>query len=394
MNDIETNKRADANPRQRGGQDANISPDGKWKTFPKAPNLLQYLPNGMFYGRTKVQGRIVKQKLETAVFTTAKLKLADFLKEQGAARIEGPGALDTIKDARLRYEQSLGNTIGLADATRRYRGYCIKVLNETWTDTKGIQQPLDGLQLLKLTRLDCETWAKACSEKLDEQYFNNVLGTFKAILKHGGIEGGRSPLANVKRLGVKPTRIQLPEPGQFEQMLEHIATSGAGQAADCADFVRFLAFTGCRLSEARRVTWADVNFDRGLIRVHNAKTRQSDNAPLTRDVPMIPEARELLERLRERAAPGDAVCRVGECEKSLTRACRLVKIPKLTHHDMRHLFATRCIESGVPIQTVAGWLGHRDGGALAMKVYGHLRSEHSLEMAAKVSFKPATKEAA
>ena len=51
-------------------------------------------------------------------------------------------------------------------------------------------------------------------------------------------------------------------------------------------------------------------------------------------------------------------------------------ILKITHHDLRHLFATRCIESGVDIPTVARWLGHKDGGALAMKTYGHLRNEH------------------
>ena len=31
-------------------------------------------------------------------------------------------------------------------------------------------------------------------------------------------------------------------------------------------------------------------------------------------------------------------------------------------------------------------MGHRDGGALAMKVYGHLRDEHSKTEARKVTF--------
>ena len=35
---------------------------------------------------------------------------------------------------------------------------------------------------------------------------------------------------------------------------------------------------------------------------------------------------------------------------------------------------------------VARWLGHKDGGALAMRTYGHLREEHSVNMARKVSF--------
>jgi integrase len=54
--------------------------------------------------------------------------------------------------------------------------------------------------------------------------------------------------------------------------------------------------------------------------------------------------------------------------------------------DLRHLFATLCIESGVDIPTVSRWLGHKDGGALAMKVYGHLRDQHSVAMAEKVKF--------
>jgi len=36
--------------------------------------------------------------------------------------------------------------------------------------------------------------------------------------------------------------------------------------------------------------------------------------------------------------------------------------------------------------TVATWLGHQDGGALAMKVYEHLRNEPSLAAANKVTF--------
>jgi integrase len=57
-----------------------------------------------------------------------------------------------------------------------------------------------------------------------------------------------------------------------------------------------------------------------------------------------------------------------------------------THHDFRHLFATVCIESGVDIPTISRWLGHKDGGALAMRVYGHLRQDHSFEMSKRVTF--------
>ena len=55
-------------------------------------------------------------------------------------------------------------------------------------------------------------------------------------------------------------------------------------------------------------------------------------------------------------------------------------------YDLRHLFATRCIENGVDIPAISRWLGHQDGGALCMKTYGHLRDEHSRNEAEKVMF--------
>ena len=70
----------------------------------------------------------------------------------------------------------------------------------------------------------------------------------------------------------------------------------------------------------------------------------------------------------------------------MDRAAKIVGMERITHHDLRHLFATICIESGVDVPTVSRWLGHKDGGALAMKVYGHLRDEHSAVQAQRVKF--------
>ena len=108
---------------------------------------------------------------------------------------------------------------------------------------------------------------------------------------------------------------------------------------------------------------------------------------------MITEARALFERMRaERLheSKDTNVFLVGECQNAIDRAARLVGMARITHHDLRHFFATIAIESGVDIPTVSRWLGHKDGGALAMKTYGHLRDEHSVSAAKKVSFAPIT----
>jgi integrase len=70
---------------------------------------------------------------------------------------------------------------------------------------------------------------------------------------------------------------------------------------------------------------------------------------------------------------------------ALRRACRVLGLPKLSpHHDFRHIFTTRCIESGVDLPTLARWLGHQDKGELLSKRYFHLLDQHSRRMAARV----------
>lgn len=46
-------------------------------------------------------------------------------------------------------------------------------------------------------------------------------------------------------------------------------------------------------------------------------------------------------------------------------------------HDMRHTAASRLLSAGVPLMDVATWLGHADGGVLALRGYGRPRRHAS-----------------
>jgi integrase len=166
-------------------------------------------------------------------------------------------------------------------------------------------------------------------------------------------------------------------------MVAAIANAGGGFSRGCVELVQFLAYGGFRKTEAANVRFSDCDFDKGQIRVLVTKNGEP------RSVPMIPEMKSLLERIkadRLDVQDSDFVMQVRECQKAMDSAADKVGMKRITHHDLRHLFATRCIESGVDIPTVSRWLGHQDGGALAMKVYGHLRDQHSTAMAQKVTF--------
>jgi hypothetical protein len=84
-----------------------VSKDGQWRPFPKVPHLLQYVSNGNYYGRIEVGGKIIRESLKTGVWTTAKLRLTDLLKElqeDGCERPERDLAFRSpqwLKDCRL-----------------------------------------------------------------------------------------------------------------------------------------------------------------------------------------------------------------------------------------------------------------------------------------------------
>ena len=41
-------------------REEHLSKDGKWRSFPKAPHLLQYVGNANYYGRIKVGGKVIR----------------------------------------------------------------------------------------------------------------------------------------------------------------------------------------------------------------------------------------------------------------------------------------------------------------------------------------------
>ena len=208
--------------------------------------------------------------------------------------------------------------------SKLYWHNCIKALLRTWLG-------LDELRPAKISETECRAWAAKFTAEYDEQFFNNTLSTLRHILERAGIVHEENPADKVKRLGIKPKQLQLPETDQFEKLLSIIETSGAGQAKHCEDFVRFLAFSGCRRSEAGRVCWRDIDSVKAQIRVETAKRAKTSNAAQFRFVPIIPPMLALLTRLKERdPKPEETVCVVGECEKSLTRACKLVGIHRIS----------------------------------------------------------------
>ena len=364
-----------------------MKPCKSTKTWQKTrkPNLLRH-KSGRYYARAFASGKEVWKSLKTSHFSVAQAKLAEFLKEHRERVSNGSGegsAKMTFGEALKIHQQNQADDVTIKPTTRHYWNQIFAALLKSWCG-------LAEREIRRITKTDCKEWARAFRKVASSTRYNNTLSGLRHVFdvaKEAGIIYS-NPAEKLERVPVRPKQLTLPSGEQFLQIVDAVEYAGAWCSRDCADFLRGLAFTGLRKGEAAQVEWRDLEFDVGEIIVRGDAETATKNWDVRR-VPLIPDARALFERMRSESS-GESldakVFRVGECQKSLDRACKKVGADRITHHDLRHLFATRCIESGVDIPTVSRWLGHKDGGALAMKTYGHLRREHSIAQAQRVSF--------
>ncbi len=374
---------------QKGWERTNVS------------NLLRNGQSRKYYARVRVNGKQKWKSLKTRVFSVAKLLLSDFEREVRARGVvaagEDPATGSKQTDVGHFIAQFLEQTkadSSLAAATKARREVSVKALLKTWPE-------LPSLDARRLTPNECKQWAvkalrdgtgfvapnaKTVRKGMSPSAFNKCIEVLKAILEGAREQGVAylNPADSLTRATLNKKQLELPTREQFNAIVKSISDAGARQSKDCVDMVRLLAFSGMRLSEATSLRWHHVDTAKNQIRVPGTKSEASDRA-----IPIFPPLAVVLAEIRKRRGreSSDApVLAIRECKGALATACKAVGTKRITHHDLRHMFATRCIESGVDIPTMSRWLGHSDGGALAMRVYGHLAQEHSQKQAVKVRF--------
>ena len=366
----------------------NSESESLWTKAPVA-NLVRYEPSGIYFARAKVRGKLVRKSLDTNVLSVAKLRLADVLDSE--YRVVAPSQTKivgkmTFADALGIFRERQKHATDIKENTKNYNERAAIDLLKTWP---GLGQT----DVKRITKFDCLEWRSRFGKRYSPTVTNGTLSVLRRILDIAVDSGARydNPAKDkdVKRARVRRKELQLPEPDQFLALVSHVRGNGSGRGGHSADAIEFFAYVGSRLSEAAKIYGRDCSFLKNEIIIRGDPITGTKNWEIRR-VPMIPEMRKLLERMKaergETEFLDNPVLKVRKFNRSLKNACKKLGLFHLTHHDLRHLFATRCIESGVDIPTVAKWLGHKDGGVLAMQTYGHLRDGHSANMALKVIF--------
>jgi integrase len=355
------------------------------------PNLYVDDRTGIYVVRTKVHGRTIWKSLGTADYSVAKFRLSKALAELQKGRLarsaRGKGRTSFGDLAEL-YRARVQTDTRLKPSSKHYRGQTIDAILR-------IRPKWKAKSARDIREADCLEWAHEYSDEVHGTRFNNTVGTLRAIFELGIRNGllSDNPARSIGKVRVTGKKLCLPSAEEFAAILGHIESSGAWCAQDAADLVRFLAYSGCRITEATHVKVEDVDLVAGTIRIVG-DPKLGTKSGESRSIPINQSMRELCVRLLDSQRTSNVVKpnRIGyllkltECRKSLASACAKAGVPRIVHHDMRHLFITRAIEAEVPVPTVARWAGHRDGGALIMRTYAHLLDAHSKAMAQRMKF--------
>ncbi len=242
--------------------------------------------------------------------------------------------------------------------------------------------------------------------KLDLTALSNVL--------NAAVDAGH--LRNYPRLPaikVPPAaRRNLMTPPQFEKLLAactarkpdgEAVTKNGGQLQD---YLQFLAFTGAREKEALPTKWTHVDFDNARVFIGAPPDFEATALSIgkggvsknhgSRTVDFNPQLETLLTDMHARRSQDSVFLfprlRRGDKDipaKSLRESLRLARghagFPKAGFHDLRHIFISHAVMAGIDFMTIAEWGGHKDGGILIGKVYGHLLDEHRRKMAAELT---------
>ena len=154
--------------------------------------------------------------------------------------------------------------------------------------------------------------------------------------------------------------------------------------------------TGLRRGELLGLKWADIDLDRGVLKIQRAISRQNGKvveASLKtknayRTLPLSADAISVLKIQKYKVgnsgwvfpSPSGGPMSLDSILNMLQRVLKRAELPRIRFHDLRHTFATMALQNGVDVKTVSSMLGHYSAG-FTLDTYAHVTTDAQLKAA-------------
>ena len=253
---------------------------------------------------------------------------------------------------------------------------------QTYKDRVPFLEILDEVKLTDFNINHFDKWKKIMNKKdIANSYKNDILKFLKAILNFG------TKYYNFNFTSVYNKMTNFTDPNEIPKEMEFYTFDEFKKFISCEDNLKYkclfetLYYCGLRNGEMRAITWEDIDFNKGELRVNKqiptrissrdwkfttTKTKKS-----TRNVPICKELLEHLKELYDNESKynnfnkkwfvfGNASVPIvadnpNERQKVI---CKKANIKKIRIHDFRHSCASFLINHGASIVLVARYLGH------------------------------------
>lgn len=179
------------------------------------------------------------------------------------------------------------------------------------------------------------------------------LSKLRATLRYAGLHGRYS--GDVQRIWPREALRKAYKSRERYLTREEYARLHAEleRRAGRGDWLAGYVYTGCRKSELRRITAADVDLAALTVRIRGTKTDPSD-----RVIPIAPALRPVVERRMEGLAEGAPLWPLWHYAKVVNNSTRALGMPAVNANDLRRTFCSWLAQAGVPEGACARLMGH------------------------------------
>lgn len=228
-----------------------------------------------------------------------------------------------------------------------------------------VPQDIADIRLAKLTIDNAESLIYAVDSMRMRQCTLQVLNeALERAKKHGYIRD--NPFALVEPIKHKQKRGMALTNLECKRLLDKVSSPGLRLLYE------FYMYSGCRRAEALALTWNDIDLQAMILHIQGTKTEDSDR--------YLPISEPLLKVIKKIPKTGLKLFEYSPdyVSKQFHRV-----LPNHKLHDLRHTFATKCMESGIALKTIQAWLGHSSMD-ITEKIYLHLINDFQRQEAHKL----------
>jgi len=199
-------------------------------------------------------------------------------------------------------------------------------------------------------------------------YVEKVLWTFSAIWKRAkthNLVQGDNPVMKIKMPKKDGGRVRFLTKGEAARLIAYLHR----YRPEIYDVAVLSLFSGMRIGECLKLTWADIDLDDGTIFIKDTKNTQNRHAYITSEMREVLTRRQAGQSKTDKVFPsakgGDGYNNTwlqfkGAIDDLGLNSGVTDSRQKVVIHTLRHTYASWLVQGGTPLYTVSQLMGHSD----------------------------------